>query len=269
MSSAALSPNDINVLEKIKDPEASPSVPLLIDSSLPRDPHVSDPSTYEIVSKTESSIIQRAQDGELEFAVSQTPQASRETNLARVYEEVLSDLRALIDSYPKYASAYNNLAQALRRVHGDSVLIHTPRPRPGLSSTIADDETLQAAANEILSCFSTAVSLLAPLTPFTPLSSQAVKTIAQVYTQRASLFFMTAKQMSANPKPKLRKLPVLQALKVESATDVEELASRDFVMGGRYGNAIAKALAVATNPTAKLCGGIVAEAMRKEMAGGE
>jgi hypothetical protein len=42
------------------------------------------------------------------------------------------------------------------------------------------------------------------------------------------------------------------------------MASRDFMLGGRYGNQIAKALAVATNPTAKLCGSIVQEAMSKE-----
>lgn len=36
------------------------------------------------------------------------------------------------------------------------------------------------------------------------------------------------------------------------------------MMGGRYGNEVAKALAVASNPTAKLCGAIVKEAMRKE-----
>lgn len=38
-------------------------------------------------------------------------------------------------------------------------------------------------------------------------------------------------------------------------------------MGGRYGNPIAKALAVATNPTAKLCGEMVKEAMRKDYGG--
>jgi hypothetical protein len=40
------------------------------------------------------------------------------------------------------------------------------------------------------------------------------------------------------------------------------------MMGGRYGNEIAKALAVSTNPTAKLCGEMVREAMRKEYASG-
>lgn len=46
--------------------------------------------------------------------------------------------------------------------------------------------------------------------------------------------------------------------------DFEEAASRDFALGGRYGNDIAKGLAVSTNPTAKLCGQMVREAMKKE-----
>jgi len=53
-----------------------------------------------------------------------------------------------------------------------------------------------------------------------------------------------------------------------TAVDFEENASRDFMMGGKFGNEIAKALAVSTNPTAKLCGDMVREAMRKEYAGG-
>jgi hypothetical protein len=46
--------------------------------------------------------------------------------------------------------------------------------------------------------------------------------------------------------------------------EFEEAASRDFAMGGRYGNEVAKGLAVSTNPTAKLCGRIVREAIKKE-----
>jgi hypothetical protein len=53
-----------------------------------------------------------------------------------------------------------------------------------------------------------------------------------------------------------------------SKLDFEEHASRDFAMGGRYGNEIAKGLAVSTNPTAKLCGQMVREAMKKEYGPG-
>ncbi len=38
-------------------------------------------------------------------------------------------------------------------------------------------------------------------------------------------------------------------------------------MGGRYGNDVAREMAVRTNPYAKLCGNIVKEAMRGEMLG--
>jgi hypothetical protein len=48
---------------------------------------------------------------------------------------------------------------------------------------------------------------------------------------------------------------------------LEEMASRDFFFGGRYGNKVAQQLAVQTNPYAKMCGAIVKEALRKEVEG--
>ena len=49
--------------------------------------------------------------------------------------------------------------------------------------------------------------------------------------------------------------------------ELEEMASKDFAAGGRYGDERAKQMAVKTNPYAKMCGAIVKEAMKKEMAG--
>lgn len=40
------------------------------------------------------------------------------------------------------------------------------------------------------------------------------------------------------------------------------------MLGGRYGNEVAKALAVSSNPTAKLCGDIMRTALREEYGGG-
>jgi len=48
------------------------------------------------------------------------------------------------------------------------------------------------------------------------------------------------------------------------SAQLEELASQDFMLGGRYGNKIARQLSVQTNPYAKACGAIVKEALRKE-----
>jgi len=52
-----------------------------------------------------------------------------------------------------------------------------------------------------------------------------------------------------------------------SSEQLEEMASWGFQLGGRYGNPVAKQMAVRTNPYAKLCGAIVREAMREEMEG--
>jgi hypothetical protein len=46
---------------------------------------------------------------------------------------------------------------------------------------------------------------------------------------------------------------------------LEEMASWDFQQGGRYGNPVAKQLAVHTNPYAKMCGAIVRDAMKAEI----
>ena len=44
----------------------------------------------------------------------------------------------------------------------------------------------------------------------------------------------------------------------------EEEGSRCFFMAGVYGSEVGKAMAVAANPYARLCGSIVKEAMRRE-----
>ena len=52
-----------------------------------------------------------------------------------------------------------------------------------------------------------------------------------------------------------------------SAEALEQMASRDFFFGGRYGDRKAREMSVKTNPYAKMCGAIVKEALRKELEG--
>ncbi len=61
-------------------------------------------------------------------------------------------------------------------------------------------------------------------------------------------------------------LSALPGLKPQSLADLEEAASRELGIGGRYGNETARQLAVKTNPYAKLCGSIVREALTKEIS---
>jgi hypothetical protein len=259
MLSKSLTPHDLNVLEKIKDPESAPSVPLLIDSSLPRDPHVTDPIEYEKVAAAEGQIIKEFQALEAKIVASNLNDGLVHAQILADYDTCITKLADLITFHPAYASAHNNHAQALRRKYGESVLLRTIHPLPSLTRPNSpEDPTITTAASTILHSLNTAVALLTPLTPFAPISSQAAKTLSQAHTQRGALYHITAKQMHADPDASLR---------IErrwTAVDLEEMASRDFVLGGRYGNEIARGLAVATNPTAKLCGSIVREAMRKE-----
>ena len=56
------------------------------------------------------------------------------------------------------------------------------------------------------------------------------------------------------------------ALRELSSQGLEEAASHELALGGRYGNETARQLAVKTNPYAKLCGSIVREALTKEIS---
>jgi len=262
MPSKTLTTHDLNVLEKIKDPESAPSVLVLINSTLPKDPHFTNMSEYERIASLERQII-------LEFRNVETELASSSSTVSPTQSKVISDSDACIErlkdlkmSYPSYASAHNNHAQALRHKFGDSVLLKTSSPLPGLTTAHPSQEKeIIEAATTILHSLDTAISLLSPLTPFAPISPQAARTLSQAHTQRGALYHVTAKQMNSDPRARLR---IAEAW---TPDDLEEMASRDFMMGGRYGNEIAKGLAVATNPTAKLCGSIVREAMRKEFGG--
>ncbi|KUJ09176.1 uncharacterized protein LY89DRAFT_658263 [Mollisia scopiformis] len=241
-SSTTLTPHDLTILQKIADPESSPSASLLIVSSLPKDPDYPDPSIYSRITSTERQIISQIQINDALDA----------------YRTALSQLNDLITAYPNYASARNNRAQVLRRIHGDTILIKTA------SQTSSSEAELNTAAQTILSDLTLAISLLSPLTPYSPLSPIAAKTLAQAYTQRGALFHLTAKQYSQQG----TELRIEGKEKGWSVVEFEEAASRDFVMGGRLGNVVAREMAVLANPTAKLCGEIVRGAMREEYVGG-
>ena len=58
-----------------------------------------------------------------------------------------------------------------------------------------------------------------------------------------------------------------EVLRGKKAGEVEEMASRDFVWGGRYGCEVGREMAVRTNVYQKACGGIVGQAMRGERMG--
>jgi hypothetical protein len=261
MVTVSLSKRDIDVLEKIKDPESNPSMGVMIDSSLPKDPNFPDQSIYDRVSRTESDIILAMQESELELA-GLSPKTA--TDPANEYWRRLSQLNDLIAEHPRYASARNNRAQALRRLYGDTMLLadHGEASQALLHNKTAEER--MQAASVALSDLERCLSLLSPPNPFSAISPTAAKTLSLAHTQRAAIYLATAKRLGAGT------LRISSDRKEASwsSLEFEEAASRDFAMGGRYGNDIAKGLAVSTNPTAKLCGQIVREMMKKEYGPG-
>ncbi|KAI0875394.1 hypothetical protein GGS24DRAFT_489327 [Hypoxylon argillaceum] len=256
MAQDPLSRRDLNVLEKMKDPEANPTTAVIFDSNLPKDPNVTDASVYERVSNKERDIVVAIQQLEMELAGLRPSTSTEPTN---DYCRYAHELDHIISENPRYASVRNNRAQALRRLYGDTMILSGQPDSKALLQDAEKDEISQAALT-VLSDLDEAVSLLTPRTPFAPISPVAGRTLSQAHTQRAAIYYMTSKLISPNVTISLG------GRKEENWTkhDFESAASQDFALGGRYGNEIAKGLAVSTNPTAKLCGQIVREAMKKE-----
>ncbi|KAK0634851.1 hypothetical protein B0T17DRAFT_502453 [Bombardia bombarda] len=259
MAYISLSKRDLNVLEKIKDPESDPSSAVQIDSNLPKDPNILDPNVYDKASRQERDIIKSIQQLEIQSAGAHSKQPNN-IDIVAGYRSCVSRLGQLIEEYPEYASARNNRAQAIRRLCGDAVLVtDAPQPPQALLRHIDNDERIEMACIALgdLDC---AISLLTPTRPYSTLSPQTAKTLSMAHTQRAAIYHMTSKLLSSHALSVSRERRETSWSKL----DFEENTSRDFAMGGRYGNEIARGLAVSTNPTAKLCGQMVREAMKKE-----
>lgn len=255
MNATFLSRRDENVLEKIKDPESDPSTSILVDPSLPKDPNVTEPDVYERVSKREKEIVLSMQQLEMQLAGMKVAQSVQDP--VQEYATCVSHLGGLISDCPNYASARNNRAQALRRLYGDNILSKVSDSR-ALKSDASEEDRSQAAMT-LLGDLDQAIALLTPKSPFGSISPVAGRTLSMAHTQRAAIYHMTAKSGSAKREDLGERREMGWSI-----VDFETAASRDFALGGRYGNDVAKGLAVATNPTAKLCGQMVREAMKKE-----
>ncbi|SPO03888.1 related to 60S large subunit ribosomal protein [Cephalotrichum gorgonifer] len=250
MAYLSLSKNDINVLEKIKDPEFDPTAIVPIDSSLSRDPHITDAALYNNIVTSEREILLSFQKLEMQLARLQPKTIA---DPAAWYREGVSKLEGIIREHPKYASARNNRAQALRRLYGDGLLL----AGEGSDQALVPNppfEDKSNAAKTILDDLDEAIRLLLPATPTTPISPQAAKTLSMSYTQRAAVYHSTVNRFLDTG---ALAVPSERRESGWTKMDFEQAAAGDFAMGGRYGSEVAKGLAVSVNPTAKLCGQMV------------
>ena len=249
----SLTSNDAAVLQALFDAESSPSSGITIDSSLPPWPVTVDISQSDLASlKTRETEIVR------ELQANDNP--SRE-----ILQAALDKLDALLEQYPNYPSAYTNRAQVLRML----VDLQSKSSHQN-TETGADDAlfTLQAAdlASRIFADLGQAITLATPVSPADPVSQVQARLLADAHTHRGYLL-LKASRVKKNQTSEGASEVGPERLRGLSADQLEEMASRDFFFGGRYGNKVAQQLAVQTNPYAKMCGAIVKEAMRKELEG--
>ncbi|KAA8644309.1 hypothetical protein EYZ11_008353 [Aspergillus tanneri] len=248
-SHPSLTSNDSAVLQALFDAESSPSSAVTIDSSLPAFPaHLHLPEDLESLRQRELSIVRTLQPTAITLETIQT---------------AIQDLATLIADHPTYPSAYVNRAQALRTLI-DHQTGTTTNNNDFSEETSLFDPTNAPTTSAIFDDLSKAISLSTPLSPPDPVSPPQARILADAHTHRAYLLLKAARWKRTPFAPrdggpaKLRDVP---------ADQLEEMASRDFFFGGRYGNKVAQQMAVQTNPYAKMCGAIVKEAMRKEIEG--
>lgn len=230
-STAALSSNDAKVLSALFDPESSPSASVKIIPQTPQSlPHISDSLLPSLQAAERAAILPlNTQKPSLEDA-----------------NATIKALGELIEQHPSYASAYTNRAQAMRLRIEDEERMFEPENTNTTEMLFSD--------------LARAIQLASPTSPQDPLSQLQARLLATAHTHRGYLLLKAAKaageaELESGPKE----------VKGKDKDSLEEMASREFFLGGRYGDKMAKEMAVRTNPYAKMCGAIVKQAMREEM----
>ena len=227
MNSTRLSGNDSAVLGALFDPEASLSNNKKIENTLPEGFDEEDLKSIQL------------QEREALLPL------NKETPSEEDISSAISNLDDLIERWPKYASAWNNRGQAKRMLFNSG-----PVQR--------QDDLLRKIVEDL----DRAISMASPNSPTAPVSTLNAKVLASAHTHRGLLFWAASRSEGL-------RLALTEAIKRLAGADsdrLEEMASHEFASGGRYGNDMAKQVAVKTNPYAKLCGNIVKEAMEKEIS---
>lgn len=247
-----LSTNDTKILDAVFDPESAPSAPKIsIDPILPSDSQIRNLSLLTALRAQEVSAIRLVE--------AYTP-SDGATQKHIVYLKASHILSGLIADHPNYASAYNNRAQLRRWRFGDrGVLVG------GESEKNNDAEMSRNAITEAVRDLDSAIQLATPAPGFNAVFPAQGKLLAQAWTQRAAIFWGAAKDLESGGKV----LESEERIEWENwdKTRFEEEGSRCFFMAGVFGSEVGKAMAVVSNPHARLCGSIVREALRRERCG--
>lgn len=244
-----LSKADSKVLAQVFDPESAPTrVEVLVNPDLPADPCILDNELLLTLKGREKDAISIIEQFEKNAG---TEQRSKDA----AYKAALAIIDSIIEAHPTYASARNNRAQLRRWRFGDRNTLCQKKS--------ALDCEKSAAGVAAVKDLESSIELVSPSRPQDGVSPSQGRLLAQSYTQLGALYYAAFKDLDTDA--------IMEVAELDGSSwskdRLEEEASRLFYLGGLYGNEVAKALAVHTNPHAKLCGSIVKEAMRKELAG--
>ncbi|KAL4922290.1 hypothetical protein BDW62DRAFT_172205 [Aspergillus aurantiobrunneus] len=256
-STPSLTTNDSAVLQALFDAESSPSSAVTIDPALPQLP------SHLNISTKEHAFFQ-AREKEIISPLTSTSTTTEPT--PETLHSAITALDTLINNHPTYPAAYANRAQALR-------MLIEHEQQSSLECNNTDDDAIRdrfppATTNllsSLLADLAQAIFLSTPLSPADAVSPLQARLLADSHTHRAYLLLRISRQLKVNNAVDVGGIP--GRLRDVGPDGLEEMASRDFFLGGRYGNKVAQQMAVQTNPYAKMCGAIVKEAMRKEVEG--
>lgn len=250
----SLTSNDSAVLQALFDAESSPSSGVLIDPSLP-----AWPAKVNISQPDLSSLKSREVDVVRQLQPEKNPSPG-------TIESAIEAFNTIINEYPTYPSAYINHAQVLRMKVD---LLSNNSNNPDSADNQADALfTPQAKdlSSIIFADLGKAINMATTASPADPISPVQARLLADAHTHRGYILLKAARIKKSNQDETERDVGP-DRLRSLGADQLEEMASHDFFLGGKYGNKIAQQLAVQTNPYAKMCGAIVKEAMRKEIEG--
>jgi len=119
----------------------------------------------------------------------------------------------------------------------------------------------------------TSTQLASPVGAGAAVSPNQARLLSQAWTQRGAIFWGLAKKSKPNKLPRKEDDIYSKSDRLEGQPEnwrswdsmrLEEEGSRSFFMAGMYGSEIGRTMAVKTNPYARMCAGIVKEAMRSE-----
>jgi hypothetical protein len=274
MSSRDLSQGDERILSSVFDPENSPDTPAAkIDPSLPEDPHITDASLLSQLRNKELQAVRSVEQYSLEISSkpnfsnagssgssnnNDTQSSEDQEKKNQVYIKAQSILSQLINEYPLYASAYNNRAQLHRWYYGHHLI--------SIEALRGDNEETITALDAIFKDLDEAVRLASPTGTNAVVSPGQAKLLGQAWTQRGAVLWGLAKTLEKESGTPIERRfgSSVPEWRTWDAMRLEEEGSRSFYMAGLYGSEVGRAMAVKTNPYARLCAGIVKEAMASE-----